>query len=97
MVQYTSGMHIQENLLTLSEPIIGSTFDIYFFYNHHYTGFYSVDEVEAAYSICFSPDGTKLLSGFNSCVRIFDASRPGRDCDTISTKGEDHYVYINSL
>ncbi|XP_063786885.1 telomerase Cajal body protein 1 [Pseudophryne corroboree] len=43
-------------------------------YNH-------LDEVTAAHSLCFSPDGSQLFSGFDKMVRVFDTSRPGRDCE----------------
>ena len=36
------------------------------------------DEVTSAYSLCFSPDGSKLYCGFKKCVRIFDVSQPGK-------------------
>nr|CAG4650181.1 EOG090X06W9 [Sida crystallina] len=54
-----------------------------------YRAYNNVDEVEAAYSLCISPDGEKLLTGFNKCVRIFHINRPGRECSTISTKSSD--------
>ncbi|KAM4749229.1 LOW QUALITY PROTEIN: telomerase Cajal body protein 1 [Rhinophrynus dorsalis] len=42
-------------------------------YNH-------LDELTAAHSLCFSPDGAQLFSGFDKVVRVFETSRPGRDC-----------------
>uniref|UniRef100_A0AAY4BM27 Telomerase Cajal body protein 1 n=1 Tax=Denticeps clupeoides TaxID=299321 RepID=A0AAY4BM27_9TELE len=42
-------------------------------YNH-------LDELTAAYSLCFSPDGSQLYCGFDKMVRVFDTERPGRDC-----------------
>jgi WD40 repeat protein len=42
--------------------------------------------MEAAYSIGFSPDGSKIFGGGrNSVIYIFDLNRPGRDHDTIFT------------
>ncbi|XP_068128185.1 telomerase Cajal body protein 1 [Hyperolius riggenbachi] len=41
-------------------------------YNH-------LDELTAAHSLCFSPDGSQLYSGFDKMIRVFDTSRPGRD------------------
>eukprot|EP01134_Creolimax_fragrantissima_P008533 CFRG8533T1 len=41
-------------------------------YNH-------LDENEAANSVTFSPDGTKIYCGFEKMIRIFDTNRPGRD------------------
>lgn len=43
-------------------------------YNH-------LDELTAAHSLCFSPDGTQLYCGFDKTVRIFYTERPGRDCE----------------
>ncbi|CAJ0937234.1 unnamed protein product, partial [Ranitomeya imitator] len=34
-----------------------------------------------AHSLCFSPDGSRLFCGFDKMVRVFDTSRPGRDCE----------------
>uniref|UniRef100_A0A6Q2XDV9 Telomerase Cajal body protein 1 n=1 Tax=Esox lucius TaxID=8010 RepID=A0A6Q2XDV9_ESOLU len=43
-------------------------------YNH-------LDELTAAHSLCFSPDGSQLYCGFDKCVRVFYTDRPGRDCE----------------
>ncbi|KAJ8389312.1 hypothetical protein AAFF_G00121770 [Aldrovandia affinis] len=43
-------------------------------YNH-------LDELTAAYSLCFSPDGSQLYCGFDKTVRVFYTERPGRDCE----------------
>ena len=50
-----------------------------------YRGYDEADEVTAAYSLAFSPDGARLLGGYNKCIRVFDVSRPGRDCSRINT------------
>ncbi|CAH2272664.1 telomerase Cajal body 1 [Pelobates cultripes] len=42
-------------------------------YNH-------LDELTAAHSLCYTPDGAQLFSGFDKMVRVFETSRPGRDC-----------------
>ncbi|XP_053319884.1 telomerase Cajal body protein 1 [Spea bombifrons] len=42
-------------------------------YNH-------LDELTAAHALCFSPDGSQLFCGFDKTVRVFETSRPGRDC-----------------
>lgn len=39
----------------------------------------------AAYSLAFSPDGSKLLAGYGKSMRLFDVGRPGRDCSRIQT------------
>ncbi|XP_071085011.1 telomerase Cajal body protein 1-like [Haliotis cracherodii] len=44
-----------------------------------YRAFNQVDEVTAAHSLAFSPDGRKLYTGFNKMIRVFDTARPGRD------------------
>ncbi|CAL9694388.1 unnamed protein product [Knipowitschia caucasica] len=43
-------------------------------YNH-------LDELTAAHSLCFSPDGSHLYCGFDKMVRVFHTERPGRDCE----------------
>ncbi|KAK0150159.1 Telomerase Cajal body protein 1 [Merluccius polli] len=43
-------------------------------YNH-------LDELAAAHSLCFTPDGTRLYCGFDKTVRVFHTDRPGRDCE----------------
>ncbi|XP_026122627.1 telomerase Cajal body protein 1-like [Carassius auratus] len=43
-------------------------------YNH-------LDELTAAHSLCFSPDGSQLYCGFDKTVRVFHTERPGRDCE----------------
>ncbi|XP_041093235.1 telomerase Cajal body protein 1 [Polyodon spathula] len=43
-------------------------------YNH-------LDELTAAHSLCFSPDGAQLFCGFDRMVRVFQTCRPGRDCE----------------
>ncbi|XP_016141124.1 telomerase Cajal body protein 1 isoform X2 [Sinocyclocheilus grahami] len=43
-------------------------------YNH-------LDELTAAHSLCFSPDGSQLYCGFDKIVRVFHTDRPGRDCE----------------
>lgn len=43
-------------------------------YNH-------LDELTSAHSLCFTPDGTQLFCGFDKMVRVFETSRPGRECE----------------
>ncbi|XP_064409111.1 telomerase Cajal body protein 1 [Latimeria chalumnae] len=43
-------------------------------YNH-------LDELTAAHSLSFTPDGSQLFCGFDKMVRVFDTSRPGRECE----------------
>lgn len=50
-------------------------------YNH-------LDELTAAHSLCFSPDGTQLYCGFDKTVRVFYTERPGRDCEERPTVGQ---------
>lgn len=46
-----------------------------------YRAYDHLDELSAAHSLCFSPDGSQLFCGFDKMVRVFDTSRPGRDCE----------------
>ncbi|XP_063157752.1 telomerase Cajal body protein 1 [Candoia aspera] len=47
-------------------------------YNH-------LDELTAAHSLCFTPDGAQLFCGFDKMVRVFNTSRPGRMCENRPT------------
>nr|XP_028558655.1 telomerase Cajal body protein 1 [Podarcis muralis]XP_028558656.1 telomerase Cajal body protein 1 [Podarcis muralis] len=47
-------------------------------YNH-------LDELTAAHSLCFTPDGSQLFCGFDKIVRVFDTARPGRMCENRPT------------
>lgn len=51
-----------------------------------YSAHNDADDPTAAYSIAFSPDGSKLLGGYAKCYRVFDVGRPGRDCKTVHTQ-----------
>ena len=50
-----------------------------------YRAYDAADEITAATSIAFSPEGGELYGGFNKCIRVWDTSRPGRDCSEIVT------------
>ena len=50
-----------------------------------YRGYNDVDEVTAAFSVCFSPDGRKVLGGYSKSIAVFDVSRPGRDYTKVTT------------
>lgn len=44
-----------------------------------------MDEITAAFSIGFNPNGNKIYAGYNSSIRVFDLHRPGRDFGQYST------------
>lgn len=49
--------------------------------SHHagtYRPYDHLDEIAAAYSIAFTPDGSRIFAGFKDAVRVFDVCRPGR-------------------
>jgi len=48
------------------------------------------DELTSAYSLAFSNDGQLLYSGFEKMIRVFDISRPGRECQSRPTFGKPH-------
>ena len=56
-----------------------------------YRAYDAADEVTAAYAVAFDQQGAHIWAGYNKAIRVFDLSRPGRDCQTISTfrKGQD--------
>jgi hypothetical protein len=41
-----------------------------------------------AHSLSLSLDGSKLYTGFNRMIRVFDVSRPGRQCIQRPTFGK---------
>jgi len=45
------------------------------------------DELTAARSVTFSADGQQIYAGFTKMIRVFDVSRPGRDCKCRPTYG----------
>uniref|UniRef100_UPI00358F71E4 telomerase Cajal body protein 1 n=1 Tax=Myxine glutinosa TaxID=7769 RepID=UPI00358F71E4 len=51
-----------------------------------YRGYNHLDEVIAAYSLCFSPDGEQLFCGFHNHLQVFTTERPGRESLKWSTK-----------
>ncbi|WIA17918.1 hypothetical protein OEZ85_009412 [Tetradesmus obliquus] len=50
-----------------------------------YRAYDDADEITAAASVTCSPDGSKLLAGYNKALRAFDVARPGRECRKIAT------------
>ncbi|CAH8275852.1 unnamed protein product [Arabidopsis lyrata] len=50
-----------------------------------YRAYDAMDEITAAFSVGFNPDGTKIFAGYNSFIRVFDLHRPGRDFGQYST------------
>ncbi|XP_065644497.1 uncharacterized protein LOC100205627 isoform X11 [Hydra vulgaris] len=53
-----------------------------------YRAFDQMDELTSALSVSFNADGSKIYAGFNNKIRIFESSRPGRDCIEMSTVGK---------
>ncbi|KAG9469512.1 hypothetical protein GDO78_020347, partial [Eleutherodactylus coqui] len=64
----------RDNPIHMWDAFTGDLKASYRAYNH-------LDELTAAHSLCFSPDGSRLFCGFDKMVRVFDTSRPGRDCE----------------
>ncbi|XP_062566366.1 telomerase Cajal body protein 1-like [Saccostrea cucullata] len=50
-----------------------------------YRAYNQMDELSAAYSLCYSLDGRKIYCGFNKMIRVFDTDRPGRECQSRPT------------
>ncbi|KDD75926.1 hypothetical protein H632_c433p0 [Helicosporidium sp. ATCC 50920] len=50
-----------------------------------YRAFDSADEPCSAYSVAFSASGDAVLGGYDSAIRVWDTSRPGRDYLTLAT------------
>ncbi|XP_023369771.1 telomerase Cajal body protein 1 isoform X2 [Otolemur garnettii] len=68
----------RENPIHIWDAFTGELRASFRSYNH-------LDELTAAHSLCFSPDGSQLFCGFNRTVRVFSTSRPGRDCEVRAT------------
>ena len=49
----------------------------------------------APYSISFNCDGTNLYAGLRNMVKVFDSTRPGRECTTLTTFSK--YLAIKSI
>lgn len=43
-------------------------------------GFYSLEQLVSAYSLAFDPTGETIYSGFEKCIRLFNITRPGKEC-----------------
>ncbi|XP_013421157.1 telomerase Cajal body protein 1 [Lingula anatina] len=61
-----------------------------------YRAFNQMDELVAAHSIAFSPQGEQIYCGFNKMIRVFDTSRPGRTCQQRPTYVKDGQAGIIS-
>ncbi|KAL1779595.1 telomerase Cajal body protein 1 [Sigmodon hispidus] len=68
----------KENPIHIWDAFTGELRASFRAYNH-------LDELTAAHSLCFSPDGSQLFCGFNRTVRVFSTARPGRDCEVRTT------------
>uniref|UniRef100_A0A452UQ92 Uncharacterized protein n=1 Tax=Ursus maritimus TaxID=29073 RepID=A0A452UQ92_URSMA len=71
----------RENPIHIWDAFTGELRASFRAYNH-------LDELTAAHSLCFSPDGSQLFCGFNRTVRVFSTARPGRDCEVRATFGK---------
>lgn len=68
----------RDNPIQLWDSLSGLLRCTYRAYNH-------VDELTSAHSVMFSADGQQLYAGFTKMIRVFDVSRPGRDCESRPT------------
>lgn len=50
-----------------------------------YRAYDDADEITAAASLAFSPDGISLVAGYAKALRVFAVARPGRDCRVVHT------------
>ncbi|XP_019863266.1 PREDICTED: telomerase Cajal body protein 1-like [Amphimedon queenslandica] len=55
----------------------------YLSYNH-------LDELISPHSLCFSLDGSKLYTGYQNMIKVFDTSIPGRDSKTITMSDDEN-------
>ena len=68
----------REQPIHLWDAYTGACRASYIPYNH-------LDEVIAAQSVAFDPSGQRIFCGFERAIRIFDLTRPGRDCEMLAT------------
>jgi len=47
-----------------------------------YRAYDAVDAIESAYSVTFSPDGQRVVAGYNRYIKVFHTDIAGRDYDT---------------
>lgn len=64
----------RDHPLHLWDAYTGGLRGSYLPYNH-------LDEIVCAYSSAFDLSGGKIFCGFDRAIRIFDVSRPGRQCE----------------
>ena len=50
-----------------------------------YAAYNHLDEVTSTFSMTVDPTGTRLYSGYDRAIRIFDVARPGRQCELRQT------------
>lgn len=50
-----------------------------------------------AYSVAFSPDGSKIYSGYKKYLRIFDTAQPGRIFEERILKTKGNPVYQTNI
>ncbi|EFO17798.1 hypothetical protein LOAG_10699 [Loa loa] len=50
-----------------------------------FRGINNLDELDNAYSLCFTSDGSCLYAGYKSCIRKFDMDRPGHQVSELTT------------
>lgn len=43
------------------------------------------DEIDAARSLAFTPDGALIYAGFNKQILVFDVTRPGKQIEEFKT------------
>lgn len=60
-----------------------------------YRGYDAVDEIEAALSLCYSPNGSQIYAGYKKTVKIFDTNRPGRDYQTLGIRSPSSALAVN--
>ena len=46
---------------------------------------YAQDELDAAYCLTLTEDGTKIYAGYKQMIRVFDIDHPGKNCRSRST------------
>ncbi|PAA80188.1 hypothetical protein BOX15_Mlig002182g122 [Macrostomum lignano] len=64
----------RDNPVRLWDAFTGQQRAQYAPYNH-------LDELQAPYSLAFSPDGSRLYCGFERHLRVFDIHRPGKQSE----------------
>lgn len=62
-----------------------------------YRGYDTVDEVEAALSVCFAADGSSIIGGYRKSIKVFRTDLPGRDFNNYILKSPASCLAVHTI